>query len=355
MAIVMLVGGLLILILGADLLVRGASSLAWSWGVAPLVVGLTVVAFGTSAPEIAVSVQASLAEQGGLALGNVIGSNLFNVLVILGLSALIAPLAVGSDLVRRDIPVLIVMSFVILLATLTGMLTIWLSWLLLLALIAYTAWLIIAGRGSGTDDGPASPRMRAPLAVLAFAIGLGLLILGADWLVTGAVSIARDLGVSDLVIGLTIIAAGTSFPELATSAVAAARGQRDLAIGNVVGSNIFNLMAVLGAAGVVSAGGLPIPDAVRWFDLPLMAGIALLTWPLCRSGFVLNRFEGGYLLLGYLLYGLCLVQTARLHPSAESLALAVWLWLAAGLLGGIGDVLLHRRGRLTRSTPPAER
>lgn len=347
MTALLLIGGLIVLVLGAELLVRGASSMALAWGVGPLVVGLTVVAFGTSAPEVAVSVRSAWAGQADIAIGNVVGSNIFNVLFILGLSALVAPLVVSADLVRRDIPVLIVVSLGILLLTLGGTLSTWMACLLVVGLAGYTAWLIWAAKRGAADRATTEApqrRLPLPLAFCFILVGLALLVLGAGWLVDAAVVIARGVGASELVIGLTIVAAGTSFPELATSVVAAVRGQRDIAIGNVIGSNIFNILGVLGAAGLVSGDGLTLAPALRAFDLPLMAGIALLCWPLCRSGFTLTRSEGAFLIAGYVLYTGALVAGAMEAATlARALSWATWGWLGIGLIGGAWVVVRLRR------------
>ncbi len=255
MNLLSLVAGLLLLIVGAELLVRGASRLAAAAGVSPLVIGLTVVAFGTSTPEMAVSVVSAANGQAGLSLGNVLGSNLFNVLFILGLSALIAPLAVSSQLVRFDVPFMIAVSFLMLALGWDGRFGRLDGLLLITGVVLYT---LILFRKSGGEPTPAAATARPSRKLMWFANpilvlgGLGLLVLGSRWLVDGSVGIARSLGVSDLIVGLTVVAAGTSLPEAATSIVAAFRGQRDIAVGNVVGSNIFNILAVLGLSSLVN-------------------------------------------------------------------------------------------------------
>ena len=341
-----LTAGLVVLVLGADLFVRGASSLALRWGVSPLVVGLTVVALGTSAPEVAVSVRAAWVGQADIAIGNVVGSNLFNILCVLGLSALVAPLTVSLDLVRRDIPVMIVVSLALLLLTLHGVLAPWSALLLLVGLAGYILWLIRNSRRVSEAITPSQKQVAVPLAFAFLLAGLTLLVLGAGWLVDSAVSIARLLGVSELVIGLTIVSAGTSLPELATSVVAAARGERDIAVGNAIGSNIFNMLFVLGAAGSISGTGLPLAPDLRVFDFPVMAGVALLCYPLCRSGFTLSRGEGIYLVLGYLLYSGALV--ARATGSPALLSQLTWAWLVIGLVAG---AVFARRAGSRRVAP----
>jgi cation:H+ antiporter len=304
----LLVFGLVLLTGGADLLVRGASRLARQLGITPLVVGLTVVAMGTSAPEFAVSARAALAGQGDLALGNVVGSNIFNVLLILGLSAVIVPLSVSAQLVRLDVPVLVGVSLLTWAFAGDGLVGAVEGGVLLAGLALYTALLVVLGKrhpeapgGNPATTAPKGPS-GVPAAVLLLVVGLGLLVLGAQWFVDGAGSVARWLGVGELAIGLTVVAAGTSAPEAATSIVAALRGERDIAVGNVVGSNTFNLLGVLGASSVVSAGGVPVADVVRRFDLPVMVGVAFLCVPVFFTGGRISRFEGLLGLVGFVAY-----------------------------------------------------
>ncbi|MBK9714998.1 MAG: calcium/sodium antiporter [Kouleothrix sp.] len=276
---ILFLAGLGLLVGGAELLVRGASRLAATLGVSPLVVGLTVVAVGTSAPEIAVALQSSLTGQVDLALGNIIGSNIANVLLILGLAALVAPLTVPQLLIRQDVPIMIGVSVAVLLLSLDGVLS-WLDGTLLTAgIVAYIVYVVVQSRKesarvkaeyaaeSGVEQRRASYGWGRSLAMA--LLGLLLLIVGADWLVDGAVAFARVLGVSELIIGLTIVAVGTSLPEIATSMLASIRGERDIAVGNVIGSCIFNLLLVLGLAALAAPGGVPVPAAVLHFDGPV--------------------------------------------------------------------------------------
>ena len=319
----MFVLGLLALVVGAEALVRGASRLAVSWGISPLVVGLTVVAFGTSAPEMAVSVDAALAGSSDLAIGNVIGSNVANILLILGISALVAPLLVAEQIIRQEIPVMIGASLLVVVMALDGGIGRIEAVLLFALVIAYTVFLVIQSRRAtqATEEEFATEiptsqwdRHWGVQAVLVIG-GLALLVLGADWLVGAAVAFAKVMGVSDLVIGLTVVAVGTSMPEIATSLIAALRGQRDIAVGNVVGSNIFNLLAVLGAAGIVSTGGLVVPDAARNFDLWVMLAVAFACLPILLTGREIARWEGGVFLGYYAAYVLYLILTAQQHDS----------------------------------------
>ncbi|EMI16748.1 K+-dependent Na+/Ca+ exchanger related-protein [Rhodopirellula maiorica SM1] len=309
MTYVLLLLGLAILVLGAELLVRGAVTLAEAARISPLVIGLTVVAFGTSAPELAVSSVSSLKGDAAIALGNVVGSNIFNVLLILGVSAVIVPLSVSSQLVRFDVPIMIAASVVVWLAASDGTVQRWEGGGMLVAFLLYTGWLIRAGRKEPQPNDSQTDFAVPPVSwrkwignLVMLLIGLGLLVVGADLLVDSATVIARQFGVNDLVIGLTIVAAGTSLPELATSIVAAIRGQRDIAVGNIVGSNVFNLLMVLATAAVVAADGVPVANSVLWFDLAVMLGVAVLCWPIFLSHAVVSRAEGIVMLLLYLFY-----------------------------------------------------
>ncbi len=317
--------GLGLLVLGADWLVRGAARLAAAAGVSPLVIGLTVVAFGTSAPELAVSLKASWLGQADMAVGNVIGSNIFNVLFILGLSALITPLLVAQDLVRRDVPLMIGLSVVVFLLSLDGSIGRLDGLGLLLGLIAYTVWIIRASRRErvveaeyNTEFGPDQAKKSPTWQSLCFVVaGLALLVLGSNWLVNGAVSFAQWMGISDVVVGLTIVAAGTSLPEVATSIIAAVRGEKDIAVGNVVGSNVFNLMGVLGVSGLASPSGLPVAPAMVAFDLPVMLAVAVACLPVFTRGRLIPRWEGLLFLLYYGAYTTYLVLDATGHEAKD--------------------------------------
>lgn len=314
--------GLAFLIVGAELLVRGASGLASAIGISPLVVGLTVVAFGTSSPEIAVSVQSALSGQGDVALGNAVGSNIFNILFVLGLSALVAPLLVSRQLVRWDVPLMIVASLLLMLLGLDGTLGRFDGILLFAGLVAYLAWSIRIGRreaGSGggrhrTELPRAGKSGKSIILQVVFVIaGLALLVVGSRWLVTGAVAIAHALGVSDLIIALTIIAAGTSLPEVATSVLASIRGERDIAVGNVVGSNLFNILCVLGLAAMVAPAGIPVHPAALRFDIPVMIAVSIACLPIFFHESRISRWEGGLFFGYYLAYTGYLILDAAGH------------------------------------------
>lgn len=322
-------GGLLVG--GAELLVRGASRLAVAVGITPLVVGLTVVAFGTSAPEMAVTVGSAYAGQGEVALGNVVGSNIFNVLFILGVSALLVPLVVAQQLVRFDVPLLIGTSTVVLLMALDGRIGRIDGAMLFAGIIAYTVFLIRQSRRESAavveeyTEAFATPAARArPMRDIAMVlVGLGLLVLGARWLVDAAVSTATALGVSELVIGLTIVAAGTSLPEVATSLLAAIRGERDIAVGNVIGSCLFNLLTVLGLGGIVAPTGIPVPDGAVSFDIPVMTAVAIAALPIFFTGYTIARWEGAVFLGYYAAYTGYLILDAADHDLTIQLGAAI--------------------------------
>ena len=353
MQFLMFAGGLFALVVGASLLVRGASSLASSFGVSPLVIGLTVVAFGTSAPEIAVSIGAVLDGRVDIAVGNVVGSNIFNILFILGLSALIVPLAVARQLIRQEVPIMIAVSVLLILLCLDGILGLFDSILLLALLVGYTALLVVQSRREQqaqphelpTDTASASPapetgkaRDGLPMQIALVVLGLGALVLGSEWLVEAAVAFARALGVSDLVIGLTIVAAGTSLPEVATSVAAALKGERDMAVGNVVGSNIFNILGCLSLSGLVAgSNGLTVPETVQAFDIWVMLAASLACVPVFLSAREISRWEGAFFLLYYGVYSAYLIlaaqQAAALPAYAQTLTTVVLPLTVLGFAG----------------------
>lgn len=320
----MLSAGLVLLVLGAEWLVKGASRLALSYGISSLVVGLTVVAYGTSAPEMSVSVMSSLQGKSEMAIGNIVGSNIFNVLFILGVSALITPLLVDRQLIRLDVPVMILSSLVMLLLCADGNISRVDGLLLFAGAVFYTYWLIRMSRRKNIDSKPndfhgsadsASKQGKIGINLIWILVGLGLLILGSRWLVDSAIAIARAWGMSETIIGLTIIAAGTSLPEVATSVIASIRGERDIAVGNVVGSNVFNILAVGGLSGVVSQNGLCVSDSIVRFDLPFMLAVAMACFPIFLRGFVITRANGLFFLAYYVAYSLYLILGATNHDA----------------------------------------
>jgi len=339
--------GLVLLIAGAEALVRGSARLAVAMGVPPLIIGLTVVAFGTSSPEIVVSVQAALADRASIALGNVVGSNIFNVLFILGLSALIAPLLVSEQLVRHDVPIMIGASSLVMLLCMNGSLH-RVEGILLLALLGlYLAFLIVLARRRHEPPPEVPPQSRTRSSILIDAllivVGLGLLVLGSRFLVTGAVGIARLVGLSELTIGLTIVAAGTSLPEVATSVVASFKGERDIAVGNIVGSNIFNLFAVLGTASLISPRPLPVPAAALTFDLPVMVAVSMACLPIFFAGLRIPRWIGAVFLAYYVAYVAFLVLDATDHAALPVFSGAMLLYVVPLTLVAVSIVLLRSR------------
>lgn len=324
-----LIGGFILLVIGAEVLVRGAARLAARFGISPLVIGLTVVAFGTSAPEMAVSTQSAFLGQGDIAIGNVIGSNIFNVLVVLGLSALIIPLLVSRQLVRLDVPIMIAAAFLAWLLALDGSYSRLDGLILFACIITYTGYLIISSLRAWKPEQTIVDEYSAQVNPHRFAtlmnstyilLGLALLVAGSNLLVTGAVGLAHALGLSELVIGLTIIAVGTSLPELATSLLAAWKGERDIAVGNIVGSNLFNLLAVLGLAGLVSPEKIPVAQNAISFDFPVMLAVMLACLPVFFAGYRISRWEGALFFAYYIAYTAYLIMKNNGEPFASTFA-----------------------------------
>jgi len=300
-------------------------------------VGLTIVAFGTSAPEVAVSVVSVLEGKTDMAMGNVVGSNIFNVLFILGLSALIVPLVVHRQLIRQEVPIMFGVSLLMALMVMDGRLNLAESSLLVVLLVAYTGFLVVQSRretaanqaavqasAQGVDEfeaelqasPPGAWDAKLPAQLALIAVGLALLVLGSDWLVGAAVVFAKALGVSDVVIALTIVAAGTSMPEVATSIAAALKGERDIAVGNVVGSNIFNILGCLGISGVVAGGaGLVVAPSLLAFDIWVMLAVALACLPMFITGGEIARWEGGVFAGYYVAYVAYLILAAQQHEA----------------------------------------
>ena len=315
-------GGLVLLVWSADRFVAGAAGLARTLGISTLVIGLTIVAFGTSAPEMLVSAMAAWQGNGGIAIGNAVGSNIANMALVIGATALVIPLGVHSNTLDREFPLMLVVMVAALGLLWDGMLSRIDGLLLLAGMAALVAWTIHLAHTTGRDDPLVSEfeeEIPEPMplgrAWGLLVVGLVLLLVSSRMLVWGAVGIAQALGVSDLVIGLTIIAVGTSLPELASSLMAARKGEDDIAVGNVVGSNLFNILAVLGIAGAVGPG--PVDQAALWRDFPLMIALAVVLYLLAR-GFSrtghghINRWEGGVLLAVFVGYqALLFLQTVK--------------------------------------------
>ena len=323
------VGGLVLLVGGAEILVRGAARLAAKSGISPLVVGLTVVALGTSSPEIAVSVASARSDSAGLALGNVIGSNIANVLLILGLAAVVTPLTVKSRLIRTDVPIMILASGVVLLLALDGALGRG-DALVLFALLAGYGWILVRMSPRANPDVVAEfdrdigqERGSYALNGVLVAAGLALLLFGSQLLLRAALSTASALGVSDLVVGLTLVAAGTSLPEIAISVLAALRGETEIAVGNVVGSNVMNLLAVLGITAWVAPSGIPVPAGALDFDLPVMFAVSIACLPIFLSGHQISRWEGSLFLAYYVAFTAYLLLRATEHDALAPFSAAM--------------------------------
>ena len=354
--------GLVALILGAELLVRGASRLAVSFGISPLVVGLTVVALGTSSPELAVSVQSAWSGNVDIAFGNVVGSNIFNVLFILGLSAVIAPLVVHRQLVRQEVPIMIGVALLLWALAADGGIGRGDGFFLVCLLVLYTVLVIIQSRretGTSSNEqeevvpgGSQTGNGHWGMQVLLILAGLGLLVLGSNWLVEAAVALARQLGLSELVVGLTIVAAGTSLPEVATSVMAVIRGQRDIAVGNIVGSKIFNILAVLGIAASVAPNTLPVSPSMLAFDLPVMVAVMVACLPIFFTGNLITRWEGWVFLAYYAAYTAYLVFNASNHDALEGFS-AVMAFFVLPITAITLVVLAWRHWRASRHNQQA--
>jgi cation:H+ antiporter len=354
---VLLVGGGLLLVAGAEGLVRGASRLAVTAGISPLVVGLTVVAFGTSAPELAVSIASALQDKPDIALGNVVGSNIFNVLLILGLAAVVSPLLVAQRLIRLDVPLMIAVSVLLFVFALGGTINRIEGLVLFLGIIAYTAWAIVQSRRetkaiAAEYEAEFAAKTSGPggliLDVLLVVGGLALLVVGSNLFTRGATDAAEAMGVSQLVIGLTIVAAGTSMPELATSVLASIRGERDIAVGNVVGSNIFNILAVLGLSAVLADSGVSVASAALRFDIPVMTAVAVATLPVVFTGREISRWEGGLFVAYYVAYTAYLLLDASGHSQIQtyySLVMLVFVIPLTVVTLAVLVVRSHRNGR----------
>lgn len=300
-----LIGGLVLLFIGAEGLIRGSSNLAIKIGITPLVVGLTVVAFGTSAPELVVSLKAALLGNSSISLGNVIGSNIANIALILGVAALIRPLNVHANVIMREIPIMIGISILLIMLLLDGEIGFIDGVIFVTGIFIYTIVNIILARKEKNPEVDAEfkegleSKLSIPVSILFLVVGLGLLIWGANLFVQSAVAIAKLFNVSDAIIGLTIVAVGTSLPELITSIVASYKKEADIAIGNVVGSNIFNILSILGITALI----IPVSSAgISYVDLGIMLITAIVLLPLSKTGFSISRTEGAFLLFGYVVY-----------------------------------------------------
>lgn len=321
------VAGLVIILLGAEVLLVGASRIAVMLGIKPIIIGLTIVSIGTSAPELAVGITAVLEGRGPLAVGNIAGTNIFNILFILGMSAMIRPLTMHLLSIKFDVPVMIVVSFALILIAWDGVISSGEGMFLIAAAVVYTIALIRLSRkeseamhqefaeefGAAATLPRTNPRIsRARLwtgvwSATLLVAGMALTVLGADLLVKGAIEIARIYGVTDAIIGLTIVAIGTSAPELATTMVATLKNDRDVAIGNLIGSSIYNVLIILGLTCAVSPSGVVVSQDVLWIDLPLAAAVAIACFPVFKSGRIVSRWEGAAFVTAYIVYFTVLV------------------------------------------------
>ncbi len=317
---VLMVLGLAALITGAELLVRGGSRLAARLGIPPIVVGVTVVSLGTSTPELAIGVQSALQDDGTLALGNIAGTNTVNLLLILGLSALIRPLAMKTETLRFDLPVMSAAAALLLVMAWDGVLSRTEGVIMIIGAVLYAGWIVVWTRreSQAVKDEydhelgvPAGQRTRRAVAVnvTLLVAGIVVIVLGADLLVDGAVQIAQTFGVSDAVIGLTIVAVGTSAPELVTTMVSTVKDDRDIAIGNILGSSVYNILLILGVTAVVApVGAIVEPDLAR-IDIPVMVAATVVCIPVFITGRRVSRLEGGAFVTAYLAYLTSLVLT----------------------------------------------
>ncbi len=359
--------GFIALVIGGEFLVRGASGLASLLKISALVIGLTVVAFGTSAPELAVAINATIKGEADISIGNIVGSNIFNVLGVLGASALVAPLIVSSQLIRLDVPLMIAVSFLAFLVSYDGTVTRVEGSGLFLTLLIYTAFLIWSSRRQTKRDELAASELASAAAVesgedipgllppdtkpsgllLLKLLGLiiaGLLCLsyGSSWLVDGATTIALAFNVSELMIGLTIVAVGTSLPEAATSVMASLRGERDIAVGNVVGSNLFNILSVLGLTAIISPTGVPVSETAVWFDIPVMIAVAVACLPIFLGG-IIARWQGGLFVFYYVLYTTFLILTSDGDDVADWFETLMWVVMPLTAIILVGSMVMSLR------------
>lgn len=356
--ILLFIAGLIILILGADLLVRGASKLAAAAGIPPLVIGLTIVAIGTASPEIAVSLQAASLGQGSLTLGNVLGSNIFNILFVLGVTALVAPIVIAEQLIRLDAPIMVGVSLLAFGLVLDGKLGMFDGLILIAGFIGYTIFALGQSRRESARVHKEYAREFADTEkrnlwnttrnILFLVAGLGLLVFGARLLVDSATSIARTAGISELVIGLTIVAVGTSLPEVATSIIAALKRESDIAVGNAVGSNIFNLLGVLGVSGLLAPGGIAVADRVLTFDFLVMVFVALVCLPVFYVDDNVSRGEGVLFLSYYILYTAYLILDASRSSILPAMILFVAFYVPLTFIGLIMFTVRARRLKKNR-------
>lgn len=338
--IIFFVTGLIFLLAGAELFVRGSSGIAVKMGVSSLVIGLTVVSFGTSAPELAIGISSGFEDEAGIMLGNVVGSNICNVLFILGLSAVISPLIVDKQLIRQDVPLLIGISLLLWILSANGSISFLESAALTLLLICYLAYTFYSGQEENDTSNMQESNTAIPkptgfknhwlFHLFLIVIGLIMLVFGSEWLVDSSIVIARSVGVSSTIIGLTVISFGTSLPEAATSVIATIRDERDIAVGNIIGSSMFNILGILGISGLVIPGNIDVSPGILAFDIPVMTAVAVACLPIFFTGYNIARWEGFVFLGYYLSYFLYLFLNAQEH-SLLPLYGNVMLWFVLPL------------------------
>lgn len=352
MTVLMLFLGLGLLVVGAELLVRGASRLGLAIGISPLVIGLTVVAFGTSSPEMAVSVRAALTNHPDIVIGTNVGGTIFNILFILGLCALLAPLKISQQLVWYEVPIMIGAHLLLLAMSYDGKINRLNAFILFLGIAGYTLIAILKGRREAktVTDQYQEAYYVSQNGLNALIIGkhtgliiLGLIfcVLGAGWLLDSAVILARALGISELVIGMTIVAAGTSLPEVATSAVAAIRGERDIAVGNAIGSCIFNILGIVGVAGLIAPDGIAVAPSVIRFDLPVAIAVCAACLPIFFTGHKISRWEGLLFLGYYAAYNSYLIMAAKDHDSLPMFSM-IMMWFVIPLTLLTVGIVIYR-------------
>jgi cation:H+ antiporter len=359
MTIVLFIAGLVALIAGAELFLKAVDHFGLKWGVSPLIMGLTVVAFATGAPELAISLKAALNGSADLVLGNIIGSNIANILLILGITALIAPINITRRIVKVDVPVVIGASVLLYVLAMDGGLSALDGTFLLAGLLGYSYYTFLHIKKSREDDAeeeePVFEYEQSPedLAqgnwfyiknVGLLLIGLALIVIGSDWMVDSAVEIALFLGLSELVIGLTIVSIGTSLPEVATSLSAARKGSADIAVANVLGSNLYNIFLTLGLTLVIAPGVLAVSADAIQLDLPFMVAVSIACIPIFVAGFNLTRLDGSLFLLYYSTYLTYLVLNAMSSPVAHTLEwIMLWFVLPATVIYMIWRIWKYRR------------
>ncbi|MGB3517158.1 MAG: calcium/sodium antiporter [Elainellaceae cyanobacterium] len=364
--ILLFIVGCALLIAGAEMLVNHASFLALAFGISPLVIGLTIVAYGTSAPELVVSVQSSYSGQGDLAVGNLVGSNIANVLLILGVSSVVTPLVVSRKIIRLEVPLLIGISIATMAMAWNGSIGRLEGSILFLGALLYTGFIIYQSRREESEDAriaaldldvPPAIALERPrtgqivIRLVWIVVSFAMLVVGSRSLVYSASTIARSLGFSELIIGLTIVAVGTSLPELATSVMASIKGEKDIAIGNVIGSNIFNILFVMGVCSMIAPEGLPIALPALRFDIPVMVAVAIACLPIFFTGGIVDRWEGLLFLGYYLAYTSYLVFNATQHDSIELFSTLVLALVALLTLVALMDWIM----RMLRASKLAQR